>query len=265
MDALLFLMFMTVIVNETVDVAISDALLEDCKGHVEISGNSKLVRFKGTVTARNATLEIVDSEIDALNCYNSKIGAYHNSINFVQLENCSLTASLNTFANVIGKNSTYRNAWVNYSLITLMIDPVNKTRYFRQTEPKLDYLGNNWLFRVYANEPVDEDRDYISDNLVCVKNIRIDGSHYCEKVLIAHYSSYAFHGAVKDEDVAKILNAEPSWQEAEEAKKEDSKQETTPEPKAVKTAEQVKTPVFEAAVAAAAIAAAFLLARRWAG
>jgi hypothetical protein len=100
------LFFALVLVNQSVNMIASDALLDSCNGHVELSGNSKLSNFNGTVVARNATLEIVDSRIDNLYCYNSKIEAYHNLIRYVQLENCTMIASLNTFAVVIGNNSS---------------------------------------------------------------------------------------------------------------------------------------------------------------
>lgn len=50
------LMYSMVIVNETVDISLSDALLDDCRGRVEISGNSKLAHFNGTVIAFTATI-----------------------------------------------------------------------------------------------------------------------------------------------------------------------------------------------------------------
>lgn len=178
----LLLLFALVIVNETVDLAVSDALLDNCKGHVEISGESKLVHFNGTVIAKNATLEIVDSEIDYLECYDSKIEAYHNRIGLAKLENCSLTASLNTLTAVIGNNSSYGNAMVTFTVL-------NKTM--------TDTVGNNWFPPSFANEVIDSDWDYVSDNIVCVKNIKIDGSHYCERILRGMHVSYTFHNVVK--------------------------------------------------------------------
>jgi len=179
----LLLFFALVLVNETVNMAVSDALLDGCSGYVEISGNSKLVNFNGSVAAKNAKLEIIDSSIDHLKCYNSTIEAYHNRIVFAELENCSLTASLNTFSIVTGNNSSYRNAMVTFTVL-------NKTM--------TDYAGNYWLLG-YANKVIDDDRDYVADNPVCPLGIKIDNSHHCERVLRALHESYKFHGVVKPE------------------------------------------------------------------
>jgi hypothetical protein len=179
---IILLAFALILVNQTVNMAASDALLDYCSGYVELSGNSKLSNFNGTVVARNATLEIVDSRIDNLYCYDSKIEAYHNLIRYVQLENCTMIASLNTFAVVIGNNSSYANAKVTFTVL-------NKTM--------TDYVGNHWLFASYANEVIDNDWDYVSDNLVCPKSIRISNSHYCERILRGLHESYTFHGVVE--------------------------------------------------------------------
>jgi hypothetical protein len=186
------LFFALILVNQTVNMAASDALLDYCSGHIELSGNSKLSNFNGTVVARNATLEIVDSRIDNLYCYNSKIEAYHNLIRYVQLENCTMIASLNTFAVVIGNNSTYANAKVTFTVL-------NKTI--------TDYVGNHWLFASYANEVIDNDWDYVSDNLVCPKSIRISNSHYCERILRGLHESYTFHGVVEKPTLVKASEA----------------------------------------------------------
>jgi len=177
----LLLFFALVLVNETVNIAVSDALLENCSGYVEISGNSKLVNFNGSVAAKNAKLEIIDSSIDHLKCYNSTIEAYHNRIVFAELEKCTLIASLNTFSIVIGNSSSYRNAVVTFTVL-------NKTM--------TDYAGNYWLLG-YANKVIDDDWDYVADNLVCPYNLKINGSIHCERVLRGMHESYKFHGAAK--------------------------------------------------------------------
>jgi hypothetical protein len=183
---LIILLFSTILVNETVDIAVHDALLDGCRGSVEISGNSKLSNFTGKVVARNANLTIVESEIDNLYCYNSTVRAYHNLIHYTELHNCTFIASLNTFISVKGYNSTYRNGFVTYTVF-------NMTR--------TEYIGNYWLFGSFSAKPVDEDMDYVSDFTVCPLNINIDGSHFCERPLLAMHVSYSFHGAHEPGDV----------------------------------------------------------------
>ena len=253
---IILLAFALVFVNQTVNITAENALFENCSGKVVVSGDSKLVRFNGTVTAKNANLTILDSTISALLCYNSTVEAYHNGIDFIQLENCTLTASLNTIANLIGKNSTYKNAWVSFSDHKLIIYE-NGTRVFKWSDPKIDYVGNFWYFKAYTQKPVDSDRDGVSDNLVCVKNINIDGSHFCEKVLMATHDTYQLHAVFKEKPEAQPAPTTPTPTQTPE------QQPAQPSPTPAQ-----KSPGFEAIFAISGlIAVAYLIRRlrRWGG
>lgn len=183
---LIVLLFSTILVNETVDIAVHDALLDGCRGSVEISGNSKLSNFTGKVVARDANLTIVGSEIDNLYCYNSTVRAYHNLIRYTELHNCTFIASLNTLIGVKGYNSAYRNDFVTYTVFN---------------ETKTEYIGNYWYLGSFSAEPVDEDLDYVADLVTCPLSINIDGSHFCERPLLAMHVSYVFHGTHSPEEV----------------------------------------------------------------
>lgn len=180
----LILFYALVLVNETVDTSLHDALLDNCRGRIELSGDSMLSHFNGRVVARDANLTIQDSEIDTLLCYNSTVRAYHNLIRYTQLDNCTFIASLNTLVAVRGNNSKYMNDFVTYTVFN---------------ETKTEYIGNFWLFGSFSTKPVDKNRDYVSDIVTCPYNIKIDGSHFCERPLLALHISYKFHGVSRPE------------------------------------------------------------------
>lgn len=253
---IILLAFALVFVNQTVNITAENALFENCSGKVVVSGDSKLVRFNGTVTAKNANLTILDSTIPALLCYNSTVEAYHNRIDFIQLENCTLTASLNSIANLIGKNSTYKNAWVSFSYHKLIIYG-NGTRVIKWDDPKIDYIGNFWYLKAYTENPVDSDRDGVSDNLVCVENINIDGSHFCERVLMATHDAYQLHAVFKEKPEAQPAPTTPT--PAQTPEQQPAQPSLTP---------AQKSPGFEAIFAISGlIAVAYLIRRlrRWGG
>jgi hypothetical protein len=256
---IILLAFALVFVNQTVDTTAENALLENCSGKVVVSGDSKLVRFNGSVTAKNANLTILDSNLTDLLCYNSTVEAYHNRIDFIQLENCTLTASLNTITNLIGKNSTYKNAWVSFSYHKLIIykNETGTFKWIKWDEPKIDYVGNFWYFKVYTQNPVDSDRDGISDNIVCVKNINIDGAHFCERVLMATHDAYQLHAVFKEKLEAQPAPTTPTPTQTPE------QQPAQPSPTPTQ-----KSPGFEAIFAISGlIAVAYLIRRlrRWGG
>jgi len=256
---IILLAFALVFVNQTVDTTAENALFENCSGKVVVSGDSKLVRFNGTVTAKNANLTILDSTITDLLCYNSTVEAYHNKISFIQLENCTLTASLNTITNLIGKNSTYKNAWVSFSDLKLIIykNETGTFKWFKWSDPRIDYVGNFWYFKAYTEKPVDNDRDGVSDNLVCVENINIDGSHFCEKVLMATHDTYQLHAVFKEKPETQPAPTTPAPAQTPE------QQPAQPSPTPAQ-----KSPGFEAIFAISGlIAVAYLIRRlrRWGG